>query len=329
MSKKINPTSIGVFIVTGVALGVIGLLLFSSSKLFSRTEERIVYFDNSLNGLSEGAPVKYRGVTIGSVKRIMLRFNQAPTDFALPVILELDEKLLREKLGDTTYPIFTPEAMQQSLRNGLRATLQTESLVTGVLYVGLNFQPNAPPAVFHQLTKVYVEVPSEPTDVQQLMNNLASLDIKGIGKNLNVLLTNINSSVSGLNLAQIQDELSKVLGSLDRLASSPDLKRDLVALHTTLEQYRLLGEKLDNRVDPLVDDVTKTLAEAVRALIQVRGAAQNARIQFAPDAPLPNDLDQALRQLSDTLQSLSSLLDYLKLHPNALITGREKREKKP
>ena len=75
MSKKINTTSIGLFIVIGVALGVTGLLLFSSSKLFSRTHEFIVYFDESLNGLNEGAPVKYRGVTIGSVKRVMVQLQ--------------------------------------------------------------------------------------------------------------------------------------------------------------------------------------------------------------------------------------------------------------
>ena len=108
MSKKINTTAIGLFIVIGVVLGVIGLLLFSSSRLFSRTEEMIVYFDNSLNGLNEGAPVKFRGVTIGSVKRVMIRFNQDPKDFALPVILELDEKLLRKRLGDETVQVFTP-----------------------------------------------------------------------------------------------------------------------------------------------------------------------------------------------------------------------------
>ena len=58
MSKKINPTSIGLFIVIGVALGVSGVLLFSSFKLFSRTRDLILYFDDSLNGLNEGAPVK-------------------------------------------------------------------------------------------------------------------------------------------------------------------------------------------------------------------------------------------------------------------------------
>ena len=98
---------------------------------------------------------------------------------------------------------------------------------------------------------------------------------------------------------------------------------------TTLDQYRLLGEKLNSRIDPLADGITNTLAEADRALAQVRGAAQNVRILLAPDAPLPNDLDQALRQLSGAVQSLSALLDFLKQHPNALITGREKLEKKP
>ena len=329
MSKKINTASIGLFIVAGIALGVIGLLLFSSSKLFSRTDDMIAYFDNSLNGLNEGAPVKYRGVTIGHVKRVMIRFNQATDDFALPVILEVERNLLRRRLGDESVDVFTRHAVESSVRNGLRASLQTNSLVTGVLFVGLDFQPHAPPPLFHQLRKLYVEVPSVPTDVQQLMNNLASLDLKGIEKNLNALLINLNTSVGSLHLAEIHEDITRVLGSVDRLVSSPDLKNDLIAMHRTLDQYRLLGEKLNNRVDPLADDVTKTLAEADRALVQVRGAAQNVRLQLAPDAPLPNDLDQTLRQLSEAVQSLSSLLDFLRQHPNALITGREKLERRP
>ena len=68
MSKKVNTTAIGLFIVTGVTLGVAGLLIFSSSKFFSKTREIIVYFDDSLNGLNEGAPVKFRGVTIGTLR---------------------------------------------------------------------------------------------------------------------------------------------------------------------------------------------------------------------------------------------------------------------
>lgn len=329
MSQKVNTTSIGLFTVTAVALGVAGLLLLSSSRLFSRTQDQIVYFDNSLSGLTEGAPVKYRGVTIGSVKRVMIRFNQAPNDFSLPVIVELEDELLRERLGDQGTHEFSQASMERDVRRGLRATLQTDSLLTGVLYIGLDFQLDAAPPVFHQLEKVYVEVPSKPTQTQQLMTNLASLDIKSVEKNLNALLINLNTSVSALQLGEVRADIINVLRSADRVLSSPELKDDLVAMRTTLDQYRVLAHNLNSRIDPLADSVTHTLAEADGALTQARGAAENLRIQLGPDAPLPTNLDQTLRQLSEAVQSLSTLLELLEQHPNALISGRQNPEEKP
>jgi len=329
VSKKINTTSIGLFIVIGVGLGVTGLLLFSSSKLFSRTHDRILYFDETLNGLNVGAPVKYRGVTIGAVKEVMVRFNQAIDDDAMPVLIEIEEKLLRGRTRNDKEDFFAEGALERRIQRGLRATLRSESLVTGVLYISLRPHPNAPPPVFHQLQKRYLEIPTEPTEFGQLMNNLESLDIKSIERNLNDLLTNLNASVTSLNLAEIHDGVTNLLHSANRLISSPEITNDLAALRTTLDQYRLLGEKLNSRIDPLADGITNTLAEADRALAQIRGAGQNLKILLAPDAPLPNDLNQTLHQLSGAVQSLSVVLDFLKQHPNALITGREKLEKKP
>src|SRR5688572_10739970 len=98
MSKKASPTLIGAFILGAIVLGVAGILLFTSSRLFTATEKFIIYFDSSLNGLKEGAPVKFRGVTIGTVSRVMIHFNQATNDPAMPVILEINEKLVRERL---------------------------------------------------------------------------------------------------------------------------------------------------------------------------------------------------------------------------------------
>jgi len=313
MSKKINTTSIGLFIVTGVALGVTGLLLFSSSKMFSRTYEQIVYFDGSLNGLHEGAPVKYRGVTVGSVKRVMVRFNQADDDHAMPVLIEIEDKLVHQVLGDKAGELFYARAAEEVVRlerikAGLRATLQTESLVTGVLYVDIHTDPNASPAVFHQLKKIYPELPSEPTKIQQLFENLASFDINSLQTNLNGLIIRLDTTVGQLKMADINAGITNLLASINRLVANPDLTNSLAA-------------------------IPPTLAEANRALSQIRGASENLRTLIAPDAPLPHDLDQALHQLTAATQSLSVLLDFLKQHPNALITGREtiqeKLEKKP
>jgi paraquat-inducible protein B len=328
MSKKANPTSIGLFIVTGVALGVIGLLTFSSSKLFSVTRTGIVYFDESLNGLNEGAPVKFRGVTIGSVKRVMVRFNQATNDYAMPVIIELEERLIKERLGQPE-EVFSEQALERRIQRGLRASLQTESLVTGVLYVDIRPNRNAPPAVFHQLKKIYPELPSEPTQIQQMFNHLATLDIKGIETNLNALLSKLDTTISSLQMAQISQGITNLLGSLDKLASSPDITNDLAAVRTTLEQYRLLGQKLNTRIDPLADSLTNSLAEASRALGQIRGAAENFRSLLSPDSPMRNDLDLALQQMATAGQSLSELVDFLKRHPNALLVGRDITPRKP
>jgi paraquat-inducible protein B len=329
MSKKINTTSIGLFIVAGVALGVTGLLLFSTSKLFSTTRDVIVYFNESLNGLNEGAPVKFRGVTIGSVKRVMVRFNQANNDYAMPVILQIEERLVRERLGDRAGQMFLQRTTEERIKSGLRASLHTESLVTGVLYVDCRFNPNAPPPVFHQLTKLYPEWPTEPTQIQQLFNNLASLDIKGLQTNLNGLIIRLDHTVGELKMAEINQGLTNLLASVDRLINSPDITNGLAGLRPTLDQYRDLGAKLTSKIDPLSDSITNSLAEANRALAQIRGAGENLRTMLAPDSPVHNDLDQALQQLASTAQSISALVDFLKRNPNALIVGREILPKKP
>ncbi len=329
MSKKINTTSIGLFIVTGVALGVIGLLLFSSSKLFSRTQDFIVYFDDSLNGLNEGAPVKFRGVTVGSVKRVMIRFNQATNDNAMPVILEIEHKLVHQRLGDAASALFYERGAEYRAKAGFRVSLQTESLVTGVLYVDGRINPNAPPPILHQLEKIYPELPSEPTEIRQLFNNLASLDIKSLQANLDRLITRLDTTVGELKMTEINAGVTNLLASINQLAANPDLTNGLAALRPTLDQYRELGAKVSSRVDPVADSVTNSLAEASRTLAQLRGAGENLRAMLAPDSPVRNDLDQALEQLAAAAQSISALADFLKQHPNALITGRELPKSKP
>jgi len=329
MSKKINTTSIGLFIVSGVALGVSGLLLFSSSKMFSKSKDVIVYFNDSLNGLNEGAPVKYRGVTVGSVKRVMIRFNQATNDMSMPVILEVQDKLVRERLGDKASKLFYEQGMEYRMKAGLRASLQTESLVTGVLYVDVRINPNAPPPVLHQLEKIYLELPTEPTQIQELFNNLASIDIRSLQTNLNNLITRLDSTVGQLKMTDVNAGVTNLLASVNRLVTDPNVTNTLAGLRPTLDQYRELGAKVTTQIDSLANGVTNSLAEANHTLAQLRGAGENLRAMLAPDSPVRNDLDLALTQLAGAAQSISSLADFLKQHPNALIAGREIPKSKP
>src|SRR5499427_5123221 len=120
MSKKANPTLIGIFLFAGVILAVAGVLLFASSRMFTRTQKFIVYFDSTLSGLNVGAPVKYRGVIIGSVTRVMIRFNQATNDMAMPVIFEIQEELVNKRLvGARLFKGFAK--LDEEVRKGMRA----------------------------------------------------------------------------------------------------------------------------------------------------------------------------------------------------------------
>src|SRR5262245_41683300 len=211
MSKKANPTSIGLFLIAGLALAIAGVLIFSSRSLFHPRQKEILYFDSSLKGLEPGAPVKFRGVTIGSVVEVLIRHNQASNDFSMPVLVSLDTKVAQSK-SDELIPIGNRDRLGHVIQQGFRGRLDSESLVTGVLYVGLEIVPNAPPPEFHQLRPEYPEIPTLPGEIQQLLANLAHLDVRGLSDKLNGLLARIDTSLSQLNFADINAGITNLLG---------------------------------------------------------------------------------------------------------------------
>ncbi|MEY2429792.1 MAG: phospholipid/cholesterol/gamma-HCH transport system substrate-binding protein [Verrucomicrobiota bacterium] len=312
MSKKANPTVIGLFIVSGVGVLLAGVVLFSSLKLFSKSWTNILYFDTSLNGLSEGAPVKYRGVTIGRVKKVMIHFNQRSDDYFMPVIIELEDKLLRERLDDPQ--IFRHGGdLDAAIQHGLRASLKAESIVTGVLYLELNTVSNAPPPVFHQVKRTYVEIPTHSTDISQLLENLGRVDFKGFESKLSELITNVSTALGTLKLGDM----------------SAGVTNTLLSVQQAVTEYKRLAEKLNGRVDPLADSVTNTLAEASQTLAHLRAGVQSLGGMVSADSPLQRELHVALEQITDAAQSIAALADFLERNPNALITGRKKPDKKP
>jgi paraquat-inducible protein B len=88
--KRANPAVIGGFVIGAVALLVIGLLVFGGAGWFVQRDTFIAYFPGSVKGLHVGAPVDFRGVTIGQVKEIRVLFDPRQLDARIPVIMELD-----------------------------------------------------------------------------------------------------------------------------------------------------------------------------------------------------------------------------------------------
>jgi paraquat-inducible protein B len=142
MNRRISPALIGAFVIGAVALVVIAVISLGSGKFFRKTYEFVLYFQGSVNGLNVGAPVKYKGVEIGSVTDILLQLEEVEVD-RIPVIVELDAGKIAGR-GFTGNLLVDPAALQTAIDRGLRGQLRMESFVTGVLYVALDLYSNSP-----------------------------------------------------------------------------------------------------------------------------------------------------------------------------------------
>ncbi len=304
--KRSNPTTLGLFLVIGLALAVAGVLTFSSGTLFHSQQKLIVYFDGSLKGLNPGAPVKFRGVTIGKVDQVLIRHNQRAVDYAMPVIIAVDKKLA-QSMSDEMLQIGNQARLSEDIRRGFRARLDAESLVTGVLYVSLDMVADAPPPVFHQLRPKYIEIPTLPSQVQLLLDHLEHLDLPGISTKLMAVLSRLDTSLGELDLVRITAGVTNLLGSGRQ----------------TLERAQVLWARIDARVDPLADNLTNTLTEAQQTLADVRRVARNAADLLGPDNSFSSDLTQALEQLGNAGRAVADLAEFLQRNPNALLAGRK------
>jgi paraquat-inducible protein B len=311
------------FLVIGLALGMAGVLIFSSGNLFHPQQKCILYFDGSLKGLDPGAPVKFRGVTIGKVDQVLIRHNQARDDYSMPVIIAVDKKVVQTK-SDENLQIGNQARMNENIRRGFRGRLDAESLVTGVLYVSLDMVPDAPPPVFHQLRPEYSETPTMPSQVQQLLANLEHFDLPGISTKLTAVLARLDTSLGHLDFPQINAGVTNLLGAANQLLASPDLTNSVQAARRALDHVQSLLARIEGRVDPLADNLTNTLFEAQKTLADVRRGAQNLSELLGPDNSFGSDLTQALEQLGNAGRAVADLAEFLQRNPNALLAGRKK-----
>ena len=329
MNKKISPAMIGAFVLGAIALIVIAILVFGSGRLFRQTREFVLYFDNSVNGLRVGAPVKFKGVEIGSVKDIRLQLEKGAEVNKIPVIIEIDLKKLTSR-GATTAPAVDREAFNEFIVDyGLRGQLEMESLVTGLLFVALDFFPDTPINLVQQATGdyEYPEVPTLPTTLEQakgavtrIISKLEEIDFKELGANLQATLKGVNRTVNSPEIESVLRSLARVMPKVDQ----------------AVVNIRNLAGTTEAKVKVLADDLQHTSADARLALKQAgdalkqtqetmkRAEAAVANIETLSDldSPVNYELVKGLRDVSSAARSLRSLTDYLERNPRAPIFGK-------
>jgi paraquat-inducible protein B len=311
MSQKISPTLIGAFVVGAVALLVIGVVAFGSGQLFRKTQEFVLYFDGSVNGLHMGAPVKFKGVEIGSVKDIKLEMGLGNQVHKIPVIIEIDlKKVIRR--GVTREKAMDPNTIREFVTQGLRGQLQTESLVTGVLYVALDWFPENPlhfaqPACDHFQ---YEEIPTVPTEFAQAQEALVRVvkKIDDIDQKIDRLTCETSDGVGQL-VSVNSPALKSILQSMDQ--AMPQLRG-------AISDFRKLTTTADHNIENVSGDLHQTLTAAQSAIDQIAATMKEAqttivsvRATVDPNSPTIYELTKSLREVSGAASSLRLLADSL------------------
>jgi paraquat-inducible protein B len=288
MSRRANPKLIGGFVVGAIVLMVIAALVFGIFTFFQNTRRLVVFFEGSVEGLNIGSPVLFRGVPIGKVTQVTIRYNAEKNDLSIPVIIEVNPGVI-ERLDTEQGGPFNTTKYNKLLAKGLRARLESTSFVTGQKAVQLDFFPDTP-VVLHNSDIKLREIPAVPSAMSELMSSAetAAKDLPGLVKAAVATLDRAQGLLSDNN----QRAVSQILDNATSLVTT--LHQDAEKLASTIEKAdKLLGGFTDvaTNVNGVVTDNRPGLNELVRSL----------RADVASAGKL---LDQANRVVGDTRQPL-------------------------
>lgn len=315
MSRQANPVSIGAFVVGAVILAITAIMLLAGDKWFRQDTSRFVmYFHGSVNGLNVGSPVMFRGVNIGTVVDIQLVVGRTETDVDIPVIIEVDNTRFIHTHPESP-KAETDDDMDDLIEAGLRAQLHLQSLLTGQLFIQLNFQPDTPVNLIGDgmYKKTYDEIPTLPTPIERIGRSLQDFPVDRVLKNV-----------------------ASITEGMDRLVNSPQLTASLSALHEALDELKALITRINTEASPLasnasnlVNDARAVLGNINTAVDDARGALQQAeRTLKSTDDLVGNEqlviqMEQALTAISSAARSIQLLAEEIERRPEGLIRGRQ------
>jgi len=270
-------------------------------KHVETVESYTLVFKESVRGLTVGAPVDLRGVIVGEVTKIDVALDVRNSEVSIPVEIRFYPERLRAQSRDKARgvkPLDSRALLDSLVAHGFRAEIKSGSLLTGQLFVALDFFAKARPAkiVWSATPPRFPTVPGSMGELQKK-------------------LMNIVQKIEDLPLQDLAGDARKTIKSLDAtLKSAQKLLQNVDSAVVPEARTALLEARKS------LEDVRKTLGEARKTL----GGANQV---LSSDAPVQLDLRETLREVSRAAQSLRVLGDYLEQHPESLLRGKPEDKK--
>ena len=260
----------------------------------------IMFFDSSIRGLSLGAPVEFKGIKVGSVLDVRLEFDKGSTSFRIPVLIEIEPQRIIERgiQDDGT----SHETLNKLVERGLRARLQTGSLLTNQLFIELDMHPGSPINLVGSSTK-YPELPTLPTSnfgaitesVEELLAKLNAVDIEKV---TSVLVDTIQTANKTMHSA------NKTINTANTIIETPGITEAIEDVRVALENFKNISQKLDN--SNLIASATKTLDIIDQTLISTDKFINNTNTLIT--TPNINKAIEDIRIASENIKKITQKL---------------------
>ncbi len=279
-------------------------------QTYTRKLRFVMFFEGSVRGLSIDAPVEFKGIKVGSVLDIKLEFDSDTTGFRIPVVIEIEPERILEKNGTDVEPYDT---VNKLVEQGLRARLQTGSLLTSQLYVELDMHPGTPVLLSGDADMPYTELPT-----------LKAANLDAITASMEGLLQKLNA----LNIEEIAAVLidtlkgaGQTINSANELINDPAIGGTIEDLRAALGSFRNIMQDIDGAK---VEDV---IGSARLALDSLNATLSTTNHLLKPNAPMQYNAIKMTSELEETARAIRSLIETLERDPQALIFGRDKPAK--
>lgn len=322
MKTKVNPALLGAFLVLGTTLLVASLIVFGSGRLFRKPVQFVIVFPESVNGLSEGAPVKFKGVAVGQVTRLAIGVGTNGLPANIQIYSQINRDQWQDRSGDERLEadLFSIPLL---VKRGLRASIEIESFVTGQLYVSLDMLPDAEPAELVLSRAGCPEVPVQTAGLKEFLNSLQELNVGSLATKADNILGRLETILGQIEMERLNRELVGTLSAARSLLEDPSTTNLVASLQSALDETRGLAADLRERAGPLSERLGTASEKATASLEEIEGLAADLRRLTAPDSPTVVGLQQALQDLSRAVNSLRLLADSLNRNPSAILTGRQ------
>ncbi len=328
MTSRAGYFRLGLFVLGAIGIAVAFVIAFGAGHWLQPRVTMETYFNESVQGIDVGSPIKYRGVTIGQISRIGFTYNSYEQDkppYQRRQYVMVESIIQPSQLSGEARAI-DPQGVQSLVERGLRVQMAAQGL-TGTFYLELDYvDPKRNPPLPIDWTPESLYVPSARSTVGQLVSGAEALMRKLDRANLDELVVNLNRmivEISGTleelqvnklsnNANSLVDEVRKTNRHLQALLADPAWESIPDEVVQTLAEARATIRGVDGQ------ELSRTAARLRQTLDGVdRAVGRLDQALATPEAEFPAIIDD----LRHTTESLRELADDLRRNPSMILFG--------